>query len=158
MTGDYAVRLASPSDTTVIGAIFNECLPAEWNQSALAAALQNPQYGFFVAYAETSGGEMAFGAAAATLVADECCLISIAVRPAFRRRGAADRLLAAAEELALSHGCAHVFLEVRAGNVAAQALYERRTYRPTGRRPAFYAHPTEDALLYTKTLGEPVDA
>jgi len=40
-------------------------------------------------------------------------------------------------------------LEVRAGNVAAQALYRRYGFRVVGRRPKYYNDNHEDALIMT---------
>jgi ribosomal protein S18 acetylase RimI-like enzyme len=62
----------------------------------------------------------------------------IYVRPAFRREGIADELMAAAESWGEKRGCAHVTLTVDAWNESAQALYEDRAYdvkRHTMRKP-----------------------
>ena len=42
---------------------------------------------------------------------------------------------------------------MRAGNTPAIALYERRGYKPVGRRKNYYEKPVEDALLMTLILG-----
>jgi ribosomal-protein-alanine N-acetyltransferase len=43
-------------------------------------------------------------------------------------------------------------LEVRAGNRAAQALYERHGFALVGRRRNYYRHPQEDALVMAADL------
>jgi ribosomal-protein-alanine N-acetyltransferase len=45
-----------------------------------------------------------------------------------------------------------VFLEVRESNAAARRLYENLGFHENGRRKAYYAEPSEDAVLYSKTL------
>ncbi len=44
------------------------------------------------------------------------------------------------------------FLEVRAGNSLAQALYKKCGFRGVGRRPNYYSAPVEDALVMSAQL------
>ena len=84
-------------------------------------------------------------------LAPEWELENLVVAPAARRRGIGKRLLeallAAARETNNS-----VFLEVRESNTAARALYENAGFEQTGRRPSYYASPSEDAILYRWTV------
>ncbi len=82
-------------------------------------------------------------------------LYSLATAAAARGRGIGDRLLAAIEGDARMAGRSRLRLEVRADNLAAQRLYERRGYRGIGRRPQYYAD-GEAALRYEKALGKSV--
>ena len=43
-------------------------------------------------------------------------------------------------------------LEVRAGNAAARALYERLGFVVVGERRKYYREPVEDALIMTRPL------
>jgi ribosomal-protein-alanine N-acetyltransferase len=52
-------------------------------------------------------------------------------------------------------GCRAIFLEVRAANGSAIALYERCGFRREGTRRAYYALLEEDAVLMTLRLREP---
>jgi ribosomal-protein-alanine N-acetyltransferase len=54
-------------------------------------------------------------------------------------------------ELAIAH-VQELFLEVRASNRAALALYLSLGFSQTGRRPRYYIDPVEDALLLTLRL------
>ncbi|WP_187432099.1 [Ribosomal protein S18]-alanine N-acetyltransferase [Roseobacter fucihabitans] len=80
-------------------------------------------------------------------VAGEDELLTLAVDPACRRQGIADRLM--------SHWLAKptgniAFLEVAADNTPARRLYEKHGFAETGRRKAYYARdgrPAVDALL-----------
>ena len=74
-------------------------------------------------------------------------LLALAVHPAARRQGIARALHQTALE-ALRPTLA--FLEVRASNHAAQALYRSLGYRDSGRRRDYYPNPDgsrEDALV-----------
>jgi [ribosomal protein S18]-alanine N-acetyltransferase len=65
-------------------------------------------------------------------------IYSIAVDPAFGRRGIGRALLSACEHYARRHGRQALRLEVRHDNSAAIALYERLNYRRFGRRENYY--------------------
>lgn len=78
---------------------------------------------------------------------DEFEILNLAVAKRNRRRGAATKLVLAALEFARSAGAVQSYLEVRASNSAAIGLYSRLGFTPLGRRPNYYQHPTEDALL-----------
>ncbi len=65
-------------------------------------------------------------------------LYSVAVDPAFGRRGIGRALLAAVEAYGAKRGCAALRLEVRKDNAAAIALYEGRGYRPFGEYADYY--------------------
>ena len=67
-------------------------------------------------------------------------LLNLAVDPAFRRRGAGRRLVSA-----LPAG--RVFIEVRASNAAAQALYAASGFTVIGRRRGYYQSPPEDGIV-----------
>lgn len=82
---------------------------------------------------------------------DVARLYSLATSMAARGRGIGDRLVAAIERAARAAGRHRLRLEVREDNAAAQRLYERRGYRPIGRRAAYYDD-GEDALRYEKPL------
>ena len=47
-----------------------------------------------------------------------------------------------------------IYLEVREKNQAARGLYEKTGFVPVGKRKDYYKYPTDDAVLYTLTLGE----
>lgn len=94
------------------------------------------------------GGVRGFACIAA--VADEVELQSLAVEPAARRAGIGSALLEHLLEWAREEGYRALHLEVRAGNVAAIALYRRFGFAQTGRRRAYYQDNGEDALLLTR--------
>jgi len=81
------------------------------------------------------------------LVVDEMHVMNVAVAPKARRRGLARRLLRFALRRAAIAGARTAFLELRAGNREALALYESLGFRPLSRRRAYYRQPVEDALV-----------
>ena len=85
-------------------------------------------------------------------VADEMKINNVAVDPAWRRRGLAGRLLRSLFERARASGCREVTLEVRAGNLGAQALYRGLGFRVDGRRKGYYPTEGEDAILMSLSL------
>ncbi|HEX2040041.1 MAG TPA: ribosomal protein S18-alanine N-acetyltransferase [Acidimicrobiales bacterium] len=81
------------------------------------------------------------------LAGDDAHVTTLAVDPAWQRRGIATRLLLNAVRLATQRGARHLTLEVRVSNVPAQALYRRFGFRPAGVRKGYYVETNEDALV-----------
>jgi len=86
------------------------------------------------------------------VVAGEMHLVNLAVAPEERRQGLASFLLARALRQGRRRGAERVFLEVRRGNRAAQALYERFGFRSVSVRRDYYSDPREDALVLTRPV------
>src|SRR4051794_8626888 len=78
-------------------------------------------------------------------------LYSIALVPKVTGRGVGSRLLAAAEEAAITRGCALMRLEVREDNAAAISRYSKSGYRQFGRHAGYYEDGA-DALRFEKRL------
>jgi ribosomal-protein-alanine N-acetyltransferase len=98
-------------------------------------------------------GHRLAGFIVARVIADELHVNNVAVRPALRRHGIGAALLRAALQRAERQGSISAWLEVRAGNLAAQTLYERCGFHITGRRRDYYHNPVEDALIMKATIG-----
>lgn len=84
----------------------------------------------------------------ARVLGNEWEIENIAIAGPARRRGLGTRLLGELLEMARAQGAAAMFLEVRESNQAARALYEKWAFLESGRRPAYYRNPQEDAILY----------
>jgi len=89
------------------------------------------------------------GAVVAWLLVDEMHIATIATHPEFRRQGIAQRLLAQVLKHGAQEGALSSFLEVRAGNLAAQAMYHKFGYEQVGVRRRYYKDNDEDAILMT---------
>ena len=102
--------------------------------------------------ANLNDGKGIAGFIVARVVADEMHINNVAVRTEFRRQGLAAQLLQTIMECGRLAGARMAFLEVRAGNKAAQALYNRCGFEAAGRRRRYYSNPVEDALLMSVSL------
>lgn len=97
-------------------------------------------------------GHAVMGFIAARLAAGELHVNNMAVREEWRTRGLGSELLGAALREGKRRGARKAFLEVRASNEAAQALYAKFGFERSGRRSMYYADPVEDALVMTACL------
>ena len=138
------IRSAEQKDIPAIAALERACFSDPWPESFLLRRLDR------LLVAEEDG--VFLGYAAWDSVLDEGNLDSIAVDPAWRRRGAADALLEAVLRLGQERNLSFITLEVRASNDAAIALYAKHGFVPAGRRTNYYERPREDAILMTLVL------
>ena len=74
-------------------------------------------------------------------------ITNVAVHPDFRGKGIARQMMKHVLHESLAKGITSFTLEVRAGNRAAIALYERFGFRTEGVRREFYEDPVENALI-----------
>lgn len=83
------------------------------------------------------------------MMVDEAHISTLAVAPAYRRRGVGELLLLALIEEAEQRGAAAITLEVRVSNLPAQRLYEKYGFTVQGRRVRYYSDNGEDAYIMT---------
>lgn len=83
------------------------------------------------------------------IIMDEIHIATLATHPEFRRQGIGARILTEALKEGHKAGVRRAFLEVRAGNEVAQAMYRKFGFEVTGRRPRYYRDNGEDAILMT---------
>lgn len=148
------VRRARIHDGPLLAALERACFAQPWSEAQLTAELRAPGALGFIAGPSSGASDedregRAAGYALFRQVAGEAELLRLAVLPAERRRGLAQRLLREGlGELRAAH-CTAAFLEVSEANEAAVALYEREGWRRDGRRPAYYPDGSA-ALLYRR--------
>ena len=82
----------------------------------------------------------------ARAAADEAEILTLAVAPTARRKGLGRALVRAVAAHARTLGIRNVFLEVGAGNDAAQGLYRGLGFVAMGRRKAYYGDEDADVL------------
>jgi ribosomal-protein-alanine N-acetyltransferase len=124
-----SIALAKAADARRIALLSRDLiehgLEWSWRPERVAASVSNPQANVVVACIQNQVigfGIMRYGD-------DEGHLDLLGVREDWRRRGLGRRLVDWLEKPALLGGLAAILLEVRAGNLGAQAFYERLGYR-----------------------------
>jgi ribosomal-protein-alanine N-acetyltransferase len=115
---------------------------ATWGIGDLSEEFHHAHSHFLVA----SQGADLRGYMVARRMPDGFELLNILVPERYRRSGVARRLMDALHQLS---GPEPVYLEVRASNVAAQALYAAYGYEQTGVRARYYRD-GEDAVLMSR--------
>ncbi len=106
----------------------------------------NPIARCFVAEAEA--GQIA-AMIVSWAVVDELHIATFATHCNYRHQGIGSLLLSEALADGRHLGMRRAFLEVRAGNEAAQRMYRKFGFEATGRRPRYYRDNDEDAILMT---------
>lgn len=128
---------------------------SQWGWEAYRAELEKPEAVMLVArrrQPEDETGRRLSGYIASRINADELHINNIGVWPEVRRMGVGGALLGIALELAARCGAHEAVLEVRASNLAAQAMYRRHGFEVVGERRNYYREPAEDAKIMTRRL------
>ena len=144
---DWTIRAMEPGDLPRCAAI-EATAPDPWTEPQLAEELASDFGRLFVACRD---GQTA-GLAVFQLAAGEASLNALTVDPAARRQGAGRALLTGALAALRAEGAQSCFLEVRAGNAAARALYESVGFAAAGVRRGFYRNPAEDGVVMALTM------
>lgn len=92
------------------------------------------------------------------MVLDEGEILNLGVALAARRHGIGRALVERMMLAFATAGVRHVFLEVRASNLAAQRLYAGFGFRSIGRRRRYYRAPVEDAVLLQAVISADTDS
>ena len=140
----WLIRAATGTDVEDVAAIERTVYTDPWSRRSFADLLASPHIVFLVAVEDA--GAVA-GYAVVLVAGEESELANLAVAREVQRSGIGRDLLAAGLRSAAAHGCRQMFLEVRASNAAAIALYESMRFLPVGRRSRYYDHPVEDAIV-----------
>jgi ribosomal-protein-alanine N-acetyltransferase len=123
----------------------------QWQASDYARLAENP--GRVLLIAEDAPGQI-LGFAAAQRVADEAELQNLAVHPEHQHHGIGQALLAGVHSRLRAAGTKCVYLEVRASNESALALYRSSGYTIISRRQDYYGAPREDGLVLRTVLDD----
>lgn len=134
----------------VLAAIHDESFEAGWPADAFVDLLAGPGvFADLICQDDEPVGFILY-----RVVVDEAEVLTIGVRPGWRRRGFAAHVLRAAAQRAFDAGAERFFLEVAEGNVAARALYTSLGFIEVGRRSKYYVFLTgpQDALTLEMAL------
>jgi ribosomal-protein-alanine N-acetyltransferase len=121
-----------------------------WSRASYLAELADKRNRYYVA-AEGSDGEL-LGWAGVLVIADAAEIMTVGVVPGARRAGTGRRMLDVLLAEAVRRGAGEVFLEVRADNEGARALYRGAGFDEIGVRHGYYAGGTVDAVTMRKAL------
>jgi [ribosomal protein S18]-alanine N-acetyltransferase len=150
MAAAFALRQLGALDLDLAAGLHGEAFRTlgerAWTRQDIVELLASPGVGGFL----LDGADGCIGLAVYRIALDEAELLTIAVRPAYRRTGAGRALLHATIERAREAGAHWLFLEVGADNPVARALYATAGFRPVGGRRAYYKRgqgPAADAVV-----------
>ncbi|MCT2418833.1 ribosomal protein S18-alanine N-acetyltransferase [Pantoea vagans] len=143
-----AISLLTPDDLAQAYAIECRSHAFPWSEKTFAS---NQGERFINLRLDVDGKMAAF--AITQVVLDEASLFNIAVDPAFQRRGLGRQLLQHLIDELIKRDVLTLWLEVRASNQPAIALYEQLGFNQVSRRPNYYptASGREDAILMALT-------
>lgn len=146
------LRQASSADLAALQQLLAEDEGHAMPDAGITRALDSGSNGHDLLLAEI--GEQYAGYIHSQLIVDELTVLNLLVRPTWRRQGIAGQLLCAALQSAERGGATRCLLEVRAGNVAALALYRSMGFVEDGRRAGYYPGIAgrEDAVLMSVAL------
>jgi len=122
------------------------CFTDPWSERSVASELTNSLSLWLVA---TEGTRVA-GYIGSQTVMGETDMMNVAVHPEYRRQGLAELLVTELIKQLQQQGSTCLTLEVRASNEPAIHLYKKLGFSQIGRRPNYYRHPREDALILRK--------
>ncbi len=138
------------ADPARLASIHAACFttPRPWSTGEIASLLSLPH--IFVLTdgpaAAAEPGPAPHGFLIGSAIAGEAELLTLAVLPGARRKGAGRRLLAGFLDMAESREAQDIFLEVAADNAAAIALYQAAGFRQSGLRRGYYHRPSGEAV------------
>jgi len=133
-------------DLPAVLAIERRAFSQPWSRAFFEKELATPFARLTVALDETQALSQLVGYCCRWRVTDEVHLLNVAVHPGRRGGGIGRRLVEGVIDEARSTRARTMFLEVRAGNVAARRLYRRLGFRDLGVRRGYYG-PGQDAIV-----------
>jgi len=149
--GDIVISRMSEHDLLEVVSIEENSGLSRWGWAAYYAELQGANRNLMlVARPKRSGigdAQQVIGYIVARVTADELHINNVAVTELYRRKGVGCALLSRVLEEGKRSGAATAFLEVRSGNSAAQALYEKVAFKAIATRTNYYSEPREDAVV-----------
>ncbi len=139
-------RTATLDDLAGIMALEHASFPTDaWSEAMMREELASP-HGWYVVV-EEAGRLIGYAGLRAVRHARDADIQTITISSAARGRGRGRALLTALLDEAVQRGVHDVFLEVRADNPVAQALYVSEGFAEVGRRPRYYQPDDVDAIV-----------
>ena len=142
------VRKMVMEDGAAVAEMEHQLFHDSWSEKSVLETLSQPNT--ICLMAEKAG--RAAGYILAYTAAQEAEIVRIAAAKELQRQGVASALMEELDMLCRTQGISKILLDVRSGNVAARALYEKSGFIEDGIRQYFYENPREDAVLMSKAL------
>lgn len=140
------LRVATPDDLAAIMTLERASFPTDaWSDAMMGAELASA-HGYYLV-AEEAGRVVGYAGLRAPRGAKDADVQTIAIAESARRRGRGRAILEALLAEASVRRVEAVFLEVRADNPVAQALYASEGFVEVGRRPRYYQPDDVDAVV-----------
>jgi len=121
--------------------------PTPWSKTLFLKEYHSQNSKIFLARHPDLEQSKVLGYICAWFVCGEAHILNLACHPHFRRSGVARNLLEHFLSFSFQNGTTKVFLEVRARNHEAQALYTGYGFNPIGLRKGYYTDTHEDAIV-----------
>jgi ribosomal-protein-alanine acetyltransferase len=140
------IRAAAAPDLDAIMTLERASFPTDaWSEALMRAELASP-HGWYVVD-EEAGRLVGYAGLRAVQGATDADIQTIAIAESARGRGRGRALLRSLLTEAARRGAKDLFLEVRADNPVAQALYASEGFLEIGRRPRYYQPDDVDAII-----------
>lgn len=142
---------ATTADLPAIMDLERTSFPTDaWSEAMMREELASRHSRYLVV--EEAGLLLGYGGVRAVEGAADADIQTIAIAEAARGRGRGRALLRALLTVARTRGARTVFLEVRADNPVAAALYASEGFQEIARRPRYYQPDDVDAVVMTVDL------
>jgi ribosomal-protein-alanine N-acetyltransferase len=148
---EIGLRRAGSADLAAVAVIERASFADPWSERSFVDLVDAPHVCFLVAHG--SDPNIVLGYAVMLVAGGQAELSNFAIAPAVRRRAIGGRLLDAMIDAASSRGAFEIFLDVRASNAGARALYASREFREFAVRRAYYRSPVEDGIILRRVAG-----
>lgn len=146
----YTLREMRPSDISAVMVIEHAVFPTPWKASAYEYEVTRNRLAHYQVLLANMGDQprQLIGYAGTWTLADELHISTIAVDQTWQGKGLGELLLLNLLTLAYKMPVSVATLEVRRGNLVAQALYLKYRFEVVGERRRYYEG-REDALIMT---------
>jgi len=135
------------ADVNDILEIEHLSFPTPWSKNLFVKEYHSQNSKIFLARHPYLEQNKVLGYICTWFVCGEAHILNLACHPHFRRNRVATNLLEHCLDFSFKNGVKKAFLEVRACNHEAQALYTRYGFEPIGLRKGYYSDTHEDAIV-----------
>lgn len=142
------IEQMKPAHAAQVAQLEKECFSDPWSLQSIASELKNPLSLWLVAVED----ETVIGYVGSQSVLGEADMMNLAVAADHRCKGIGRMLVESLIQRLKREGVYRLTLEVRVSNASAIGLYHKLGFTQLGRRPNYYLHPKEDALILGKEL------